>query len=129
VGTAIELLAALAVAVLAVWLVLEPVLRPAARSSDPLMDAPDPDEDDSPRARALRALKEIEFDRATGKLDDADYEGLKARYTAQALDAMGGSREPGAGSRAPCPVCGPRPESDAVFCSNCGRRLPAATAA
>jgi hypothetical protein len=22
-----------------------------------------------------------------------------------------------------CPVCGPRPESDAVFCSNCGRRL------
>jgi hypothetical protein len=24
-----------------------------------------------------------------------------------------------------CPVCGPRPESDAVFCSNCGRRLGA----
>jgi hypothetical protein len=24
-----------------------------------------------------------------------------------------------------CPVCGPRPESDAVFCSNCGRRLDA----
>jgi hypothetical protein len=22
-----------------------------------------------------------------------------------------------------CPVCGPRPEEDAVFCSNCGRRL------
>jgi hypothetical protein len=22
-----------------------------------------------------------------------------------------------------CPVCGPRPESDAVFCSSCGRRL------
>jgi hypothetical protein len=22
-----------------------------------------------------------------------------------------------------CPVCGPRPESDVVFCSTCGRRL------
>ena len=26
------------------------------------------------------------------------------------------------GSRA-CPLCGPRPEADAVFCSACGRRL------
>jgi hypothetical protein len=25
-----------------------------------------------------------------------------------------------------CPMCGPRPESDAAFCSNCGRRLDAA---
>jgi hypothetical protein len=31
------------------------------------------------------------------------------------------------GARA-CPVCGPRPESDAVFCSTCGRRLDAASA-
>ena len=23
----------------------------------------------------------------------------------------------------PCPACGPRPEADAVFCSNCGRQL------
>jgi predicted amidophosphoribosyltransferase len=22
-----------------------------------------------------------------------------------------------------CPACGPRPEADARFCSNCGRRL------
>lgn len=28
---------------------------------------------------------------------------------------------PGGGGA--CPVCGPRPESDAVFCSTCGRRL------
>jgi hypothetical protein len=25
-----------------------------------------------------------------------------------------------AGSRASCPTCGPRPEADARFCSNCG---------
>ena len=34
------------------------------------------------------ALREIEFDRATGKLSDADYDELKARYTARAIDAM-----------------------------------------
>jgi len=26
-------------------------------------------------------------------------------------------------AHAACPVCGPRPEADAVFCSNCGRPL------
>jgi hypothetical protein len=25
--------------------------------------------------------------------------------------------------RAACPVCGPRPEADAMFCSTCGRHL------
>ena len=51
----------------------------------------------SPQAVALRALKEIEFDRATGKLSDSDYEQLKAKYTAEAVAAMRG--EQGAGSR------------------------------
>ena len=36
----------------------------------------------------MAALREIEFDRATGKLSDADYDFLKARYTARALDAL-----------------------------------------
>jgi hypothetical protein len=27
-----------------------------------------------------------------------------------------------------CPICGPRPESDAVFCSTCGRRTDGAIA-
>ena len=36
----------------------------------------------------MAALREIEFDRATGKLSDADYAELKARYTEQAIAAM-----------------------------------------
>ena len=84
---------------------------------------------------ALRALKEIEFDRATGKLSDQDYDALKAKYTGEALAALreeSGVRslEPGLrpapDSRLPtlrCPDHGPRPERDAVFCSDCGRRL------
>jgi len=91
----------------------------------------------SPQAVALRALKEIEFDRATGKLSDTDYTELKAKYTAEALAAMRGEsghvqRETGhvtapvttfPVSRVPCPEHGARPESGAVFCSECGRRL------
>jgi hypothetical protein len=86
----------------------------------------------SPQTVALRALKEIEFDRATGKLSDADYEQLKAKYTESALAAMRGEARltagagPGITKSRPaiaCPDHGPRPESDAVFCSDCGRRL------
>jgi hypothetical protein len=90
---------------------------------------------------ALRALKEIEFDRATGKLSDADYETLKARYTSEALAALRetagvGTRNAGhvvvppfPDSRVPGPICpthGPRPESDAQFCAECGSRLASA---
>lgn len=93
---------------------------------------------------AVVALREIEFDRATGKLSEADYAQLKERYTQTAVAAMrDADRVSGAGTAAPsrpddaieaavrayrathseCPACGPRPESDAVFCSTCGRYL------
>src|SRR5262245_11908368 len=37
---------------------------------------------------AIDALREIEFDRATGKLSDDDYSALKAEYTRSALVEM-----------------------------------------
>jgi double zinc ribbon protein len=126
--------------------VLEPILRPASGTSDEGREADegeDPEDDLSAQAVALRALKEIEFDRATGKLSDGDYETLKAKYTAEALAALretagsgmrdaggvasGGASHPA--SRIPHPACpthGPRPESDAQFCSECGSRLASA---
>jgi len=66
---------------------------------------------------AVDALRELEFDRETGKISDSDYEPLKARYTEQALAVMR------AGSAPVCEKCGPRPEGDAEFCSNCGSAL------
>ena len=43
---------------------------------------------DTQRDSAVQALREIEFDRATGTLSDGDYATLKSDYTAQALVAM-----------------------------------------
>ena len=140
-----EAVAAALVGVVALWLVLRPLLGPPA--------APDAveepaEQDETPKGVALLALKEIEFDRETGKLSDADYQYLKDKYTAEALEALrtedgmevsgdvealiaqrvqalrfaAATAPPGAPA---CPSCGPRPEADALFCSSCGGRLPA----
>ncbi len=80
-----EALAALLLGVAALWLVVQPLLRP--RLSNPTAYEP-PDPEETPKGIALAALKEIEFDRETGKLSDDDYALLKARYTAAALEAL-----------------------------------------
>jgi hypothetical protein len=148
----LEFVAGVLLAVAAVSYVLRPIFRPHSTEgelpgkggSGRGDDGEDPDDDLSPRAVALRALKEIEFDRATGKLSDADYDALKAKYTTEALAALRvEDRDAGRGmrdaersqelthpaSRIPHPACsehGPRPERDAEFCSECGRRLGSA---
>ena len=105
--------------------------------------SPEPqDLEETPKGIALSALKEIEFDQATGKLSDEDYAMLKGKYTAQALEALRAEDVgPGSGdletviavrarsireqgsSTSTCPHCGPRPEQDAIFCSTCGCAL------
>ena len=72
---------------------------------------------ENPRNPALEALREIEFDRETGKLSEADYSALRSEYTQRAVAVMR------AGDNPVCPNCGPRPEKDAVFCSNCGTAI------
>jgi hypothetical protein len=143
-----EAVAAALVGVMALWLVLRPLLGPPPPPD--LVEEP-VEQDETPKGVALLALKEIEFDRETGKLSDADYQYLKERYTAEALQALrteAGTGVPDdvealiahrvqtlrfAAATAPpgapaCPSCGPRPESDALFCSNCGGRLSAPAA-
>jgi len=134
----VEALAATLLGLVVLWLVLRPLVQPGGASDAPVFEPIDPEE--TPKGIALAALKEIEFDRETGKLSDADYELLKRKYTAAALDAMRnedeGADAPRAarsgsavGSPATCSMCGPRPEPDAVFCSSCGRRLTRLVAA
>ena len=98
------------------------------------------------RRQAQEALEEIAFDHATGRLTDADYADLRRKYEA----ALAASTPAVAPIVAPavsdavapdidraaealvqqmreaslaCPECGPRPEPEAAFCSNCGRFL------
>ncbi len=66
---------------------------------------------------AVDALREIEFDKETGKLSEGDYDALRVSYTERALMEIRQEQ------MLACPNCGPRPESDATFCSNCGLAL------
>ncbi|NOT07661.1 MAG: zinc ribbon domain-containing protein [Gemmatimonadales bacterium] len=144
----LEIVGALLTGGLVLWLVFQPIVAPAP-TNEPV--EPEPAEE-TRRGVALLALKEIEFDRATGKLSDTDFETLKARYTddallalreeegqerrmaaadpdqliADRLQTLRSAKAAGAAVPPSCPSCGPRPEADALFCSNCGSTLAAA---
>lgn len=138
----LELLTGMIVAIAAVALVLEPLIRrstprgPVPRDDEPV----ELEESQSPKIQALLALREIEFDKATGKLSDEDYTRLKEHYSRAALAAMDAEgreqSEPVTDDaevdaaiqrmrkrRRDCPECGIRPEPSAAFCSRCGRSL------
>lgn len=144
----VALLIGTALAIAALCYVLFPlffgVTTDAARARGGVRGAP------SERDEAVAVLREIEFDRATGKLADADYAELKAQWTERALVAMraeDAARSSPTAVAAPrasgettldpaelairrarataavCPVDGPRPEPDARYCGECGRWL------
>jgi len=106
------LLVGTALAVVSLLYVLYPLLR-----ADLATTIPVPREKPRAHSQAVDALRELEFDRQTGKISDADYEPLKARYTEQALTLMR------AGNLPVCEKCGARPEIDAEYCSQCGAAL------
>jgi hypothetical protein len=136
--TALLIGAALAVA--ALLYVLFPLFDNVAPSSKPVRARPV----EAPET-AIDALREIEFDKATGKLSDTDYAALKAEYTRTALVELRSREEPSTvaidgpnaegldaaeaavlryrSMRRECDTCGPRPEPDPAFCSNCGKYL------
>ena len=142
----LETLAAVLVGLLGLFAVLRPLIWPPS-PAEPVFEPVEQEE--TARGVALLALKDIEFDRETGKLSDEDYRFLKEKYTAQAIEALRAEEGTGApddvealvahrvralrsaAATAPpgapvCPTCGPRPEPDAVFCSTCGGKLFAA---
>ena len=95
----------------------------------------------------LRAIKELEFDKAMGKLSESDWQEMSARLRVRAaglmrqLDAGSGYREqierdvtkrlgvaPASSTVSAtrgnfCTECGTGNEGDAKFCKNCGRKL------
>jgi hypothetical protein len=105
----LEAVAALLVGLFALWIVLQPILLPHD-VAPPAYEPPDPSE--TRRGVALTALKELDFDHATGKISDDDYRLLRERYTAEALAAL---REEEGEARAPAaaPSSADEPASDA----------------
>ena len=95
------------------------VLYPLFVSRDTRVARPAPSTDDVGGNPAIDALREIEFDRETGKLSDGDYAALRSEYMQRAVTEMR------AGDAHFCPRCGPRPELDAMYCSSCGSYLAA----
>jgi hypothetical protein len=95
----------------------------------------------------LRSIKELEFDRAMGKVSLKDFDEMSARLRTRAIALMaqldegpGGYREvierelrarlgtPGKGDapsaeRPPCAACITTNDQDAVFCKRCGAKL------
>jgi hypothetical protein len=97
----------------------------------------------------LRSIKELEFDRAMGKLSPQDFDEMAGRLRSRALslmqqlDVAGGPYErtieselrarlaatsdrpaaPPAQTVPACAACGASNDSDAVFCKKCGTRL------
>lgn len=145
---ALPLAAGTILALIALTVVLGPLVSDAdATPQTP--PAPKPVKSATAEGTAVAALREIEFDRATGKLSDDDYEAMRASYTRDALaelraadnlatraavatggpvtdDLVEAAIRRASELKLDCIVCGPRPEPDAIFCSSCGRYLAGA---
>lgn len=127
--------------------VLEPVF---SGKSAPLYDGDDVFDEGAARRRvALTALRDLEYDRATGKLDEDDYGQLRTELSREALEHLGEEGEGGRvgdGRRGPdrasreleeeiaelrrairegmeCATCGHLNRLGAKFCSRCGEGL------
>lgn len=89
------------------------------------------------KALLLRSIKELEFDRAMGKIGDADFNELSSRMRAKAMEMIEELERPvpaqGAKSQAAravartatglCASCSTQNDVDARFCKQCGASL------
>jgi hypothetical protein len=88
------------------------------------------------KALVLRSIKELEFDKAMGKVSEADFAVIASRLRTRALGIMRDlEREPvpppkPAADPEPrgnfCTQCGTANETDARFCKSCGTKLAGA---
>lgn len=99
------------------------------------------------KALVLRSIKELEFDRAMGKVSPKDFDEMAGRLRARALSLMkqidlgsagygaaierelatrvAGARSARSVVTTPVCACGAANDRDAVFCKKCGTRLSA----
>ena len=81
------------------------------------------------KALVLRSIKELEFDRGMGKVNEADFTEISTRLRARALELMQAVEQSPAppavvdDSRPVCAACHTENDVDAKFCKQCGARL------
>ena len=102
------------------------------------------------KALTLRALKELEFDRAMGKLSEGDFSEMRDRLRARAVRLMrqldeaatfreqierdlaavvaAGELDAGSLAAPSCAACGAIADPDARFCKMCGKAIPSTVA-
>jgi cytochrome c-type biogenesis protein CcmI len=84
-------------------------------------------EGESRKRVALAALKDVEYDHAAGKLDEADYQDMRSVLEREALEALQLSATRSAAASADRPAivhkCGFSNPGGSRFCAGCGLRL------
>ena len=134
------LLGALLLVAAVVLFILLPVARgqhaSLAREDDELTDT------EARRRVTLLALRDVEYDYHTGKLDEADYLALRKELSSEALAALRAAEDDpdapdldleaeiaavraGLESGTTCGSCGHRNPDGSRFCAACGRPLAA----
>lgn len=133
------LLGAVVLVTAVVLFILEPVVR--GRWASLVRDDDEMTETEARRRVTLLALRDVEYDYHTGKLDDADYQDLRRELSAEALEALEAARHEAEGGGADeleaeiaavrdglrsgttCETCGHRNPDGSRFCASCGQRL------
>ncbi|MBI4671224.1 MAG: zinc ribbon domain-containing protein [Chloroflexi bacterium] len=126
-----EILIILALVVIVVLIVGYPLINPERYRDQGVRQETLPEYDDlyGARENVFDALRDLQFEFATGKLSTGDYEQLKARYEVQAadilqqIDALKPKKaKPVQGART-CPRCNSAMSAQDKFCTKCGTKL------
>ena len=128
-----------------VFFILQPLIT--GRRASLVREDEEMTETEARRRVTLLALRDVEYDYVTGKLDAEDYGTLKLELSAEALAALDADEREATKSAAPtvedvereiaamrvalrsgtaCVVCGHENPQGSRFCSACGRPLAAA---
>ena len=85
----IAVLAIVTLALTVAAVVLAPLFRPDAQEAERVANVLSAEQDLTTRhAMALAALRDLEDDRATGKIGDADYAAMEAQLSSRAVALM-----------------------------------------